>query len=212
MSSISYLYIRGAVILKQLIVASSDAAEQSKYIDELISLYDKRAAAFGDEANNIARKAKDISDFLPNEKERVYNLYKEAVEKGGKDLDDQYKPLYLKATFEYLHSINASEEQMSLLFDSYDYAADALEHSLRLAKTAGDEKTQQKIESYIAMIEQVIEPFATCDKIEPIFRPKYDKNPQDIDLLKKITILIVYTYDIIRNHLFLILCNCFFFK
>lgn len=181
------LYIRGAVILKQLIVASSDAAEQSKYIDELISLYDNRAAAFGDEANNIARKAKDISDFLPNEKERVYNLYKEAVEKGGKDLDDQYKPLYLKATFEYLHSINASEEQMSLLFDSYDYAADALEHSLRLAKTAGDEKTQQKIESYIAMIEQVIEPFATCDKIEPIFRPKYDKNPQDIDLLKKIT-------------------------
>lgn len=181
------LYIRGSVILKQLYVSSTTQEDKDKYLNELISLYDKRSKAFGDEANNLARKAKDISDFSPNETEKVYNLYKEASIKGGNDLDDQYKALYLKGTFEYLNSINAKEDQMSILFDSYDYAADALDFSLRNAKVSGDVKNQEKIESYILMIEQVIEPFASCDKIEPMYRPKYDANPNDINLLKKIT-------------------------
>lgn len=181
------LYIRGAVILKQLFSASKTAEEQNKYFEELLSLYDKRAEAFGDEANNIARKAKDISDFKPTEKERIYNLYKQAAEKGGNDLDDQYKPLYLRAVYEYLQSIKANDEQMSILFDVYDYSSDALEFSLRKAKEAGDTKTIEKVQSYISMIEQVIEPFASCEKIIPIYEPKYKKTSEDLVLLRKIT-------------------------
>jgi tetratricopeptide (TPR) repeat protein len=184
------LYIRGAVILKNLFVQAKTVQEQDKYLDELMALYDKRTEAFGQEANNIARKAKDISDLRPNEKERAYNFYKEAAEKSGVngiDLDDQYKPLYLKACFDYLHSIKANEEQMTPLFDAYDFAADALDASLKQAKESQDEKAEAKIKEYIAATEQIIEPFASCDKIVSIYQPKYDKESSNIDLLRKIT-------------------------
>ncbi|MDD2489092.1 MAG: hypothetical protein PHE13_02105 [Bacteroidales bacterium] len=184
------LYIRGAVILKNLFAQSQTPQDQQKYLDELMSLYDKRTEAFGQEANNIARKAKDLSDLSPNEKERVYNLYKEAAQKGGEkgiDLDDQYKPLYLKACFEYLHSISANEEQMSALFDAYDFSSDALEFSKKQAVEAGDKKTEDRVKEYIAATEQIIEPFASCEKIVPIYQPKFDKEPNNLELLKKIT-------------------------
>ncbi len=180
-------YIRGAVILKQLYVAAETDEDRARYLNELMELYDKRTEAFGDEANNIARKAKDLSDFSPEETERIFNLYSEAAEKGGNDLSDQYKPLYLRATFDHLLAIKANEDQMSLLFDVYDYASEALEHSLRVAKEEGDSRSQQRVESYLAAIEQIIEPFAECDKIIPIFQPKFESTPEDVDLLRKIT-------------------------
>ncbi|MBP6428900.1 MAG: hypothetical protein KA273_00705 [Bacteroidales bacterium] len=184
------LYIRGAVILKNLIVQAKTPQEGQRYLDELMSLYDKRTIAFGQEANNIARKAKDLSELKPAEKERVYNLYKEAVQKSGEkgmELDDQYKPLYLKACFDYLHSISANEEQMSPLFDAYDFSSDALEFSRKQALDAGDNKLEEKIKEYIAVTEQIIEPFASCDKIIPIYQPKFNKEPNNLELLKKIT-------------------------
>lgn len=184
------LYIRGVVILKNLIVQAQTPEIQQKYIDELMELYDKRTLAFGQEANNIARKAKDLSELRPNEKERIYNLYKEAVTKGGKkgvDLDDQYKPLYLKSCFDYLASIQAHEGQMAPLFDAYDYASDALDFSRKQALEAGDTKTAEKAQDYIAATEQIIEPFASCDKIIPIYQPKFNSEPNNIELLKKIT-------------------------
>lgn len=184
------LYIRGAVILKNLIVQAQTPEKQNQYIEELLGLYDKRTLAFGQEANNIARKAKDLSELRPNEKERIYNLYKEAAEKGGEkgvDLDDQYKPLYLKACFDYLASIQAHEEQMTPLFDAYDYASDALEFSKKQALENGDEKNLKNIQDYIIATEQIIEPFASCDKIISIYQPKFDAEPNNIELLKKIT-------------------------
>lgn len=184
------LYIRGAVILKSLISQAKTPEQEQKYLDELLALYDKRTEAFGQEANNIAHKAKDLSEIRPNEKERIYKLYKEAVEKGGKngiELDDQFKLLYFKSCFEYLQSIKANEEQMSTLFDAYDYTSSALEISLNQSKESGDTKTSSKVESYIEALEKSIEPFASCEKILPIFQAKYDKDSTNIDLLKRIT-------------------------
>lgn len=184
------LYIRGSVLLKNLFVQAETTQDQDRYLDELISLYDLRTQAFGEEANNIARKAKDLSTLRPNEKERVYRLYIEAVEKSGEngvELDDQYKPLYLKACLDYLYSISADEEQMVALFDAYDFSSATLEYSKKQAVLAGDSRAEKRIISYLAVTEQIIEPFATCDKIIPIYQPKFEESPNDVEILRKIT-------------------------
>lgn len=184
------LYIRGAIILRSLIEQVKTPEEEQKYLDELLSLYDKRTEAFGHGANNIARKAKDLSEIRPNEKQRIYNLYKEAVEKGGKngiELEDQFKLLYFKSCFEYLESIKANEKQMSELFNVYDYASTVLELSLNHAKELNDTNAYTKIESYIDTLEKNIEPIASCEKLFIIYQTKYNKDSTNIDLLKNIT-------------------------
>src|SRR5574344_1571875 len=158
------LYIRGRNILLNLIKKETTPADQQKYFNEILSLYDKRIESFGDTANNIARKAQDIAKYQPNEKLKAFEMYKKAVEVGGakgEKLNDEFKHLYLKACFDYLSSIKAKEDEMPPLFDAYDYAADALDYSLSQAKAAQDDKSIAKIQSYQGMIESTIEPFAS---------------------------------------------------
>ncbi|MEE0916898.1 MAG: tetratricopeptide repeat protein [Bacteroidales bacterium] len=194
-------FIRGGNILKNMIATAANPADRNKYIDEYIALQDIRSAAFGEEYNNIATKAKILTEYRPDQKEQIYNLYKEAATKGGANLDGQYCPLYVEATINYLHSIKANSEQMSMLFDAYDYASETLEVAVKQRKAElasvqaeGNEKKIKKAEteynnavSYLALTEQMIEPFASCDKIIPIYEPKFKANPNDIELLRKIT-------------------------
>ncbi len=194
-------FIRGNNMLRNLIATAANPAERDKYVDELLALQDIRTAAFGDEANNIAAKAKFMAEYRPNQKEQIFNLYKEAAEKGGKSLDAQYCPLYVESAIGYLHSIKANSEQMSVLFDAYDYASETLEHivkqnklALAAAQEEGNAKKINKANSelanstkYLAVTEQLIEPFASCDKIIPIYEPKFKANPDNVELLRKIT-------------------------
>lgn len=194
-------FIRGTNILKNMIATAATPAEKNKYIDELLALSDARTAAYGEEYNNLAAKARILTEYRPNEKEQIYNLYKQAAEKGGVKLDAQYCPYYIEATVNYLHSIKANSEQMSVLFDAYDYASETLEAIIKQNKAAlseaeagGNQKNIKKAEtelnnamSYLSLTEQMIEPFASCDKIIPIYEPKFKANPNDVELLKKIT-------------------------
>ncbi len=194
-------YIRGVNILKNMIATAATPADRDKFVDELLALYDTKTAAFGEEYNNIAAKAKVLADYRPDQKEQIYNLYKQAAEMGGKNLDAQYCPYYVEATINYLHAIKATSEQMTILFDAYDYASETLESiikqnkaNLETAQAAGNakkiksaEKELNNASSYLALTEQMIEPFASCDKIIPIYEPKFKANPNDIELLKKIT-------------------------
>lgn len=194
-------YIRGANILKTMIATAPNVEMKNKYIDEYLKLQDIRSEAFGEEYNNIAQKAKILSEYRPNETEQIFKYFKEAAEKGGKQLDAQYCPLYVEATVKHLAAIKASSDQMDILFEAYDFAAETLEDIIKVSKTeleqaqaSGNAKAIKKVEtnlknaqSYLALTEQIIEPFASCDKIIPIYEPKFAANPNDVELLRKIT-------------------------
>lgn len=194
-------YVRGNNILANLYASATTVEQREQYFNDMLWLCDKRTEAFGDEANNIARKAQLYAQYKQNEVTTVYNLYKQAAEKGGADLDQQYCVLYLQAAIDYLKAIKADNEQMSILFDVYDYASETMEASLTqtsndldAATQVNDTKKMEKLQkeldntrSNIAALETLIEPFASCEKIVPIYENRFNNNPNDIDLLKKIT-------------------------
>lgn len=194
-------YVRGGNILANLYATAATAEERENYFNEILWMNDKRAEAFGEKWNCTARKAQAYQQYKPNEKTTIYNLYKQAAEEGGQELDQQYCVLYLQATIQYLVSIQASTEQMSILFDVYDYASEAMDHSLTqtaneldAATQQGDEKKIAKLQkeldntrNNIAALEKLIEPYASCDKIIPIYENRFKETPTDLALLKKIT-------------------------
>ena len=124
-----------------------------------------------------------MEQYRPTQVEQIYTLYKSAAEKGGNQLDQQFCVQYLQSTIQYLASIKANEEQMSELFDVYDYASETMEQAqtdaaneLDSATQINDTKLMQKYQqeldnskSNIAALEQLIEPYASCDKIIPIY-------------------------------------------
>lgn len=199
-------YIRGLNILKNL-YATATATEKEQYFNEMLSLFDKRAEAFGEKWNNIARKAEIYELYKPNETQKIYETYtlaKQEADNNNTLLDQQYCVKYLQATIKYVASItdeNQRKEMMPAIFDVYDYASSSMDNLLiqsaneldsvtQLNDTKKMAKLQKEVDdtrSNIQALEVLIEPFASCSKIIPIYEDRFKANPNDLVLLKKIT-------------------------
>ncbi|MBO7227142.1 MAG: hypothetical protein IKY22_00455 [Bacteroidales bacterium] len=176
------IYIRGVNILKNMIANAKTGEEQQQYIDELMMMYDLRIQYFGEEGLNKARKAMDLEQ-LRGEKavEEYYKLYAEAVQIDKEKLEASYIYKFFEATIFYVHTKKA---EATLIIDNYDLASTLLEKALKADPTNAD------IKAAISNVEAAFSPYASCEQLVEIFGKKYEENPNDIDLIKKISSLL----------------------
>ena len=177
------LYINGANILKVKIATAATAEEKKGYIDELMAMYDTRIAKYGEAAKYTAKKANELEELLKEEGlQQYYALYSEAVRIGGDDLEAGYLVKYMEATINY---VRAGFAEPTLVVDNYDIASDLLEGELQ--KNAADSVKAATIRGYIAGVEAAFSPYATCDQLVEIYGKKFEADPENVELLKKIT-------------------------
>lgn len=189
-------YQRGATIMKAMINEAKTPEERMGYIEELMNSYDQRIKYFGEEAEVKAMKAQMLSTLCPDSVERIFNIYSEAIKAGAEQLDENYVTLFFKATVDY---VNAGFGDPTLVIDNYDIASELLE-DIR-DKVVDDSAKVAKISGYINNVEAVFSPFASCDQLVIIYQKKFDADPKNIDLLKKIT-NIMYKKGCTDNPLF----------
>lgn len=175
-------YIHGTTILKAKINKAKTAASRDSAIAELMNLYDMRIQYFGEAASVTARKAYDLETLKRDAGlKEYYPLYAEAVRLGGEELDADYVIKFFDATVKYVVKGFADS---TLVVDNYDIASDLLEN--RLIKET-DTAKQHKIRSHIASIEASFSPFASCEQLVSIYTKKFNADPENVVLLKKIT-------------------------
>ncbi|MDY6370999.1 MAG: hypothetical protein SPL12_01700 [Bacteroidales bacterium] len=176
------LYTNGANIMKVKITAAKTQEERDKYIDELMRMYDTRIANYGEPAKVTAMKAMDLELLLKEEGlERYYALYDQAAKMEG-ELDAAYIVKYMEATINY---VRAGKAEPTLVVDNYDLASEKLEAELE--KNIDDSVKAATIRGYIAGVEAAFSPYATCDQLVEIYSKKFEADPENVDLLKKIT-------------------------
>lgn len=177
------LYINGPNILKVMIAKAATKEEKDAYIDELMAMYDTRIAQYGEAATYTAKKAMELEGLLGNEGlQRYYALYAEAVRIGGDDLEAGYLVKYMEATINY---VRAGFAEPTLVVDNYDVASDLLEDELQ--RNAEDSVKAATIRGYIAGVEAAFSPYASCDQLVEIYGKKFEADPENVELLKKIT-------------------------
>jgi predicted Zn-dependent protease len=176
------LYTNGANIMKVKIAAAKTTEERDAYIDELLRMYDTRIANYGEAAKVTAMKAMDIELLLKEEGlERYYSLYDQAAKMEG-ELEAAYLVKYMEATINY---VRAGKAEPTLVVDNYDLASERLEAELE--KNIDDSVKANTIRGYIAGVEAAFSPYATCDQLVEIYGKKFEADPENVDLLKKIT-------------------------
>ncbi|MBP5677099.1 MAG: hypothetical protein J6W88_01225 [Bacteroidales bacterium] len=176
------IYTRGVTIMKAKIAAATTTEDRNAYIDELMALYDTRIANYGEASKVTAMKAMDIENILGNEGlERYYKLYSDAVAMEG-GLEAAYLVKYMEATINY---VRAGFAEPTLVVDNYDIASDMLEDELQ--KNIEDSTKAATIRGYIAGVEAAFSPYASCDQLVEIYGKKFEADPENVDLLKKIT-------------------------
>ncbi len=176
------IYTRGVTIMEAKIKAAATPEEKAAYIEELMSLYDKRIANFGEASKVTAMKAMELEEMLGAEGlQRYYQLYSDAVQMEG-GLEAAYLVKYMEATINY---VRAGYAEPTLVVDNYDIASDLLDDELQ--KNAADSVKAATIRGYIAGVEAAFSPYASCDQLVEIYSKKFEADPENIDLLKKIT-------------------------
>ena len=177
------LYLNGANILKVKISKAATKEERDSYVQELMAMYDTRIAQYGEAAKYTAKKANEIEELLKEDGlDQYYQLYSEAVRIGGDDLEAGYLVKYMEATINY---VRAGKAEPTLVVDNYDIASDLLEGELQ--KNAADSVKAATIRGYIAGVEAAFSPYASCDQLVEIYSKKFEADPENVELLKKIT-------------------------
>lgn len=193
------LYIRGVNILKARLIEANkagNAALVDSTINELMALYDTRATYFPEDAVDcMGKKAYDMAQIFPKNPAKFYPLYEEAVTKGGKDLDAIYVFNFFDATLKY---VDKGLGDTTLIIDNYDIVSELLENELRNLLTkdttdltpkqrAADSTSIANLRAYMAKTEAAFSPFASCDQLVNIYSKKFEADPTNVTLLKKIT-------------------------
>ena len=176
------LYNNGTNIMKVKIAKAKTTAERDTLIEELMRMYDTRIANYGEGPKYTAKKALDLEEILKEEGlERYYLLYDQAVRMEG-ELEAAYLVKYMEATINY---VRAGKADPTLVVDNYDIASEKLDDELQ--KNADDSVKAATIRGYIAGVEAAFSPYATCDQLVEIYSKKFEADPENVDLLKKIT-------------------------
>lgn len=182
------IYSHGANILAHKIDKAGDEKTKEAYIDTLMILYDKRMKYFGKSKKYpvgyiMGRKGIDHYRFRPEKPMAAIKILEKAMDKRGAETEDAVVISYMLAT---VKAFKNNEVKSSVVVNNYIKAAEILENKL---KTLTDAKDKEATTASLNSVETSFAKSgaATCDDLFPIFTPKFEKAPKDLDLLKKIT-------------------------
>lgn len=176
------VYIHGLRMTEQRIQNETDKIKREKLVDTMMMIYDQRIQYFGKEGYNLGRKGVDLYKLRPNSYEETYNILKKSIElEGNKTLGDVL--IYYFRTAEKM--VKAEKEDKTLLVNIYDEASEIIDHNIK--KYASEPKKLVNWENIKNNIELSFEPYASCEDLISIYSLKFDENPEDVELLKKIT-------------------------
>ena len=163
-------------------------------------------------ANIKAKKGYLIYTYNPARYEEAYNVLKEAVELDIAQIQVGFLDSYFRAAADMVN--NGKADKMTVI-DVYQELSDVLDANVKtLAETetelltakqeaeeAADadavagfdkqlEKNEKNINNYKGVknnIDNLFQPFASCEDLIKVFSVKMNENPNDVNLLKRIT-------------------------
>ena len=165
-------------------------------------------------ANIMGRKGLLVYTYNKKRYEEAYNALKEAVALDPSQLQGAYIDAYFKATIDMVNNnklekmavINVYQELSEVLDDNIKGLAETV-LQLEEAKAATDSTHTNEIADYDRQIEKLgksinnnkvtksnldnlFQPFASCDDLINVFSAKMAETPDDVALLKRITTIL----------------------
>lgn len=179
------VYIQGPAIMEN-IIATRDGAARQAAIDTLLMIYDKRIALYGQEGKFLGVKAVNMYKYRPENYVEVYDLLARAYELTGAATDYNVLKLYMVVAMERYNKEEISKE---VVVDIYSSISDALASQV---ENEAKEDKKAKIESAASTVEELFvnSTAADCKSIIDVFAPKFEADPTNIELAKKIVNLL----------------------
>jgi tetratricopeptide (TPR) repeat protein len=178
-------YIDGVKIISYLIDKAESPELKEKYIDTLMMVYDQRIEYFNKEGYVLGRKGVDLFSYRPSATKDIYRDLKKSIEIEGNASKGPVVVYYMNSAVKMAKEGKADS---SIIFDAYDISSGIVDYNLK--KYADKPKDNEKWMTIQNNIELILEPFATCKDLIAIYRKKFNENPEDLEMLQKVTALL----------------------
>ncbi len=181
------IVINGPKIIEFQIEKNKENAELKKaYLDTLWMVYDKRIELYPDDKGYaLGRKGMDQYEYVGDDYTVPYNTLSEAFDADKLETDPYVlMRLYMAA----MRRLVDEQMEMDALYDLYDEISTALEHQ---RQNGPDEKASKKIEKGQQVVDQNFERIAKEEQYISLMQPKVDAEPNNADLLEKVTSMMV---------------------
>lgn len=193
------LFIHGATLLKRVITKTANTPDiQKAVVDSLITLYDVRANAYPKNRETaLNNKGVDLNNYVKNDPQRLYNEYTTIIS----ELKENTKPslflFNLNSAIELFQngSLNA-EDIINLYQSSMETLGKVTPENDTEAEQLANIKTD--VESLFAASK-----VASCDNLIALFTPRFEADPENLDVVGNIVKLMGGTEDCQNNDLFL---------
>ncbi len=172
-------YIRGVVLIKMKYNEETDPIRREAWIDTLMMVYDKRVDHFGREGFVTGRKAVDLYQLRPNNIQEIHELSSKSIEMEGNNSQADVLLINMQSLIKLTEAGVKPEEEV---LRNYDVVMDIIDYNLE--HNPGDKRFFEPAKENI---DRMFRPFASCENIVTIFQPRYENNPEDVELLRKIT-------------------------
>jgi len=187
-----FIYLDGVTIMEQLFLIATDPTIKNKYIDTLEMVFDNRIKYFPNDSRTkqpqegaiLWRKAMSLDERAPERLEKIYNTFKRAVELEKNNIPPGPLPYYLKSTIDMSNKGNFDAD---VILETYDQLSTIVDFNLKKAADENNAQAQEDWTTAMRLMEQLIEPFASCEDLVNILQKKFDATPQDVETLRKIT-------------------------
>ena len=179
------VFIQGPTILEN-IIANREGEAREAAIDTLLMIYDKRIALYGQEGTHLGSKAIMLNKYRPQNYVEVYNLISRTFEVAGNSTAYGVLKLYMIVAMNRYNKEEITKDEMVNIYSSIsDALASQIENEAKEDKKAKIEDAAKAVEDLF-----VNSSAADCKSIIDVFSPKFEADPTNVELAKKIVNLL----------------------
>ena len=189
----------GTTLLKRVLQQNQkNPIYRDALIDSIMTIYDQRIQYWPKYATaSYNNKATDMYNFVKDNPEKLYEVLSETVNKLGKNAKAN---VYLFQINTAVDLYKAGKLDPESVINAYEYAVN------NIAAMPVKNDTEKKLnEKTISDIESlfITSQVASCDNLITLFTPRYEADPQNLDLAKNIVKMMGITEGCTDNDLFL---------
>ncbi len=147
-------------------------------VDTVLLTYDMRIKHWGDKWAVLLKKAGDMYKLKPGLRDSAMKLFAQCVDTLGNKSDYLSVKYYMQSA---VKEHKKDKYSLDSLFELYFTLQQIIDHNI--------ENNSRKKAKWIGsdtIVNKMMRPFFTCDKIEEFFKPKTDAKPNDVELLNKV--------------------------
>ncbi len=172
------IYLDGANMLRHFYNETDDPERQDQLVDSLMMLYDQRIEMFGERGYVLGRKAADLYRLRPNDIPKLFALTEESIELRGMNSGAYVLLINFQSV---IRLMEGGQKEMDAILERFERNMEIIEYNLE--HNPEDERFYGPAKNNI---EAMFEPYATCESLTTLYKPRLEESPEDIELMEHI--------------------------